>query len=75
MRDPCQPVAFFLLPVAQPMFGRDVASAVAFGGTMFASSALNNLFVTYYIVYFTSVVRLTSTAFFFGQFIFMYVTV
>jgi hypothetical protein len=50
---------------------RATATAVAFGATMFASSALNNIFVTYYIVYFTQVVRLSVSSFFFGQLIFM----
>ena len=50
---------------------REVAAAVAFGATMFASSALNNIFVTYYIVYFTQVVQLSASGFFFGQLIFM----
>lgn len=45
--------------------------ALAFGATMFASSALNNLFVTYYIVYFTTIVKIPHVSFFLGQIGFM----
>ena len=45
--------------------------SVAFGATMFSSSALNNLFVTYYITYFTSVACLSPAAFYIGQTVFM----
>ncbi len=47
------------------------ARAIAFGATMLASSAMNNLFVTYYIVFFTNVVGLSSRSFYLGQFVFM----
>ena len=47
-------------------------AAFAFGATMFASSALNNIFVTYYIIYFTQVVQLSASGFFVGQCVFMY---
>ena len=30
---------------------------LAFGSTMFASSCINNLFVTYYLEYFVTIVR------------------
>lgn len=47
------------------------ARSLAFGATMFSSSALNNLFVTYYITYFTSVVGITPRGFYFAQAVFM----
>jgi hypothetical protein len=45
--------------------------SLAFGATMFSSSALNNLFVTYYITYFTTIVGLTQRSFVIGQTVFM----
>ena len=44
---------------------------MAFGSVAFGTSALNNVFVTYYVELFTSVARLTPTAFYIGQVIFM----
>ena len=46
--------------------------SLAFGATMFSSSALNNLFVTYYITYFTSIVGITPRGFYAAQVVFMY---
>jgi hypothetical protein len=44
--------------------------ALAFGAIMLASSAMNNLFVTYYLHFFTHVAHLHPTAFYVGQSLF-----
>lgn len=44
---------------------------VAYGSVMLASSAMNNVFVTYYIALFASRDRLTPAWFYTGQTIFM----
>jgi len=38
---------------------------------MFASSCINNLFVTYYLEFFVSVVKVSPTWFYAGQLVFM----
>ena len=45
--------------------------SVAYGSVQFASSAMNNVFVTYYIDLFTGVVKLSPSWFYAGQLIFM----
>mmetsp|Transcript_9139 Transcript_9139/g.17233 ORF Transcript_9139/g.17233 Transcript_9139/m.17233 type:complete len:411 (-) Transcript_9139:615-1847(-) len=47
------------------------SSHVYFGLVMLCSSALNNLFVTYYLDYFLNVIALDKSAFYFGQVVFM----
>jgi len=44
---------------------------IYFGMVMLASSAMNNLFVTYYLDYFINVVQMDASSFFLGQTIFM----
>jgi len=44
--------------------------SLAFGSIMLASSAMNNLFVTYYLHFFTHVARLHPAAFYVGQSLF-----
>ncbi|RYG51570.1 hypothetical protein EON67_03100, partial [archaeon] len=46
-------------------------ACVAYGAALAASSAMNNLFATYYIHLFTSASSLTPTAFYVGQSVFM----
>ena len=48
-----------------------VLKAVAFGAVMLASSALNNLFVTYHLDFFLTVVQVQSTYFYLGHLVFM----
>ena len=45
--------------------------SAAYGSIAFAQSALNNVFVTYYVELFTGIVRLTPFWFYFGQVVFM----
>jgi len=45
--------------------------AVCFGLIMFSSSAMNNLFVTYYLDLYVNVMNLEATPFYIGQIIFM----
>ncbi|GBG34712.1 Transmembrane protein 180 [Hondaea fermentalgiana] len=54
------------------LFGVEVDPRAAwFGMVMFASTAMNSLFVTYYLDLYMNVVRLDASAFYVGQVIFM----
>ena len=44
---------------------------MAFGAVMLASSALNNLFVTYHLDFYLTVVGVSPTYFYLGQCVFM----
>jgi len=50
--------------------GDSTLRSIAFGATMLGSSALNNLFVTYYLELFTSVALVSSWWFYCVQFLF-----
>ena len=51
--------------------GDDRLGYVAFGATMLASAAINNIFATYYLDFFLSVVHVHQRAFYVAQTIFM----
>ncbi|CAK9108388.1 Transmembrane protein 180 (Major facilitator superfamily domain-containing 13A) [Durusdinium trenchii] len=52
-------------------WGQPKAHHVGFGLVMLASSAMNNLFVTYYLDLFMNVVQLGARSFYLGQLVFM----